>query len=307
MLDTNFTPTQPMTSDDSNSNQTNISNTSLRSPVFPTWCPGCGDFGIWGAIKQALAELNIPEEKLVISFDIGCSGNMADFLRVYGFHALHGRTVPIAEGIKLANHGLKVLVIGGDGGLYGEGMGHLIASCRGNHNIAMLVHNNQVYGLTTGQAAPTAAKGTKTKSTPQGVIENPVNPIALALAANGSFIARSYAGDIAYTKNLIKKAILHPGFALLDIFQPCITFNKTNTHAWFQERVYKLETINHDVTNKTAAWELSQQTDKLPIGLFYEDATLPAYHQQIANLTEKPIVDQFSFQVDLAEVLKKMT
>jgi 2-oxoglutarate ferredoxin oxidoreductase subunit beta len=171
----------------------------------------------------------------------------------------------------------------------------------------MLVHNNQVYGLTTGQAAPTAAKGTKTKSTPQGVIENPVNPIALALAANGSFIARSYAGDIAYTKNLIEKAILHPGFALLDIFQPCITFNKTNTHAWFQERVYKLETINHDVTNKTAAWELSQQTDKLPIGLFYEDATLPAYHQQIANLTEKPIVDQFSFQVDLTEVLKKMT
>lgn len=287
-------------------NPTDISATSLRSPIFPTWCPGCGDFGIWGAIKQALTELQIPEEKLVISFDIGCSGNMADFLRVYGFHALHGRTVPIAEGIKLANHGLKVLVVGGDGGLYGEGMGHFIASVRGNHNITMLVHDNQVYGLTTGQAAPTAAKGSKTKSTPQGVIEMPVNPMGLALAANGTWVARSYAGDIQYTKNLLKQALMHPGFSLLDVFQPCITFNKVNTHAWFQERVYKLDQAGHDPSDKTAAMMRAQETEKLPIGLFYADPAAPAYHQQVPNLAQKPLVEQFSSSVDLSGLLQKM-
>lgn len=300
---TDMTQTAPLATSPTN---TTISGTSLRSPIFPTWCPGCGDFGIWGAIKQALAELAIPEEQLVISFDIGCSGNMADFLRVYGFHALHGRTVPIAEGIKLANHGLKVLVVGGDGGLYGEGMGHFIASVRGNHNITMLVHNNQVYGLTTGQAAPTAAKGSKTKSTPQGVVEMPVNPIGLALAANGTWVARSYAGDIQYTKNLLKQAIMHPGFALLDVFQPCITFNKVNTHAWFQERVYKLDQAGHDPSDKAAAMMRAQETEKLPIGLFYADAETPAYHQQVPNLAEKPLTEQFATSVDLSELLQKM-
>jgi 2-oxoglutarate ferredoxin oxidoreductase subunit beta len=232
---------------------------------------------------------------------------MADFLRVYGFHALHGRTVPIAEGIKLANHGLKVLVVGGDGGLYGEGMGHFIASVRGNHNITMLVHDNQVYGLTTGQAAPTATKGAKSKSTPQGVIEVPVNPMGLALAANGTWVARSYAGDIQYTKNLLKQAIMHPGFALLDVFQPCITFNKVNTHAWFQERVYKLDQAGHDPSDKTAAMMRAQETEKLPIGLFYADAEAPAYHQQIPNLAEKPLTEQFATSVDLSEILQKMS
>jgi len=281
-----------------------ITAASLKTPFFPTWCPGCGDFGIWGALKLALSELAIPEEQLVISFDIGCSGNMADFLRVYGFHALHGRTVPIAEGIKLANHGLKVLVIGGDGGLYGEGMGHFIASARGNHDITMLVHNNQVYGLTTGQASPTAAKGTKTKSTPQGVIETPVNPIALALAANGTWIGRSYAGEIQYTKELLKSALMHPGFALLDVFQPCLTFNKINTHAWFQDHVYKLDQTDHNPNDKALAQIRAEETEKLPIGLFYVNSKTPPYHTQVANLTEKPLVDQFATQVDLSKVLK---
>lgn len=279
-----------------------MNDTSLHTPIFPTWCPGCGDFGIWGAIKQALTELALPEEQLVIVFDIGCSGNMADFLRVYGFHSLHGRSVPIAEGIKLANHGLKVLVIGGDGGIYGEGMGHFIASCRGNHNITLLVHNNQIYGLTKGQSSPTTTKGVKTKSTPQGLIEMPVNPVALALSLNGTWVGRSYAGDIPYTKNMVKKAIMHPGFALLDVYQPCVTYNKLNTHLWFQQRVYKLETEGYIPNDRKKAWETSWQEERMPIGLFYEDAEALAYHQQVPLLEKKTLVDQFPAHVSLKNI-----
>lgn len=285
---------------------TMMNDTTLRTPIFPTWCPGCGDFGIWGALKMALAELALPEEELVIVFDIGCSGNMADFLRVYGFHGLHGRSVPAAEGIKLANHGVKVLVIGGDGGLYGEGMGHFIASCRGNHNITMLVHNNQTYGLTTGQTSPTTEHGAKTKSTPQGVIEIPVNPIALAISSHATWVGRSYAGDIPYTKGLIKKALMHPGFALLDVFQPCVTFNKLNTHLWFQQRVYKIETEGHDPSDAIKAWQLSQQAERLPIGLFYENTQAPSYHKQVPQLNEKPLVQQFPRKISLRDVLDEM-
>jgi 2-oxoglutarate ferredoxin oxidoreductase subunit beta len=283
-----------------------INDTSLHTPNFPTWCPGCGDFGIWGAIKMALAELAIPEEQLVIVFDIGCSGNMADFLRVYGFHALHGRSVPIAEGIKMANHGLKVLVIGGDGGIYGEGMGHFIASCRGNHNITLLVHNNQTYGLTKGQSSPTTTKGVKTSSTPQGLIENPVNPVALALSADATWIGKSYAGDIQFTKNMLKKAMAHPGFSLLDVYQPCVTYNKLNTHLWFQERVYKLDET-YQPNDKVKAWQLAMQFDKLPIGLFYEDVNMPAYHQQVPLLAVKSLVQQFPAEVTLKATLDALS
>jgi len=281
---------------------TTLSDISLHTPIFPTWCPGCGDFGIWGAIKKALTELAIPEEQLVIVFDIGCSGNMADFLRVYGFHSLHGRSVPIAEGIKMANHGLKVLVIGGDGGIYGEGMGHFIAACRGNHDITLLVHNNQTYGLTKGQASPTTMKGGKTSSTPHGLIENPVNPVALALSAQASWIGRSYAGDILYTTEMMKKAITHTGFSLLDVFQPCVTFNTLNTHQWFQQKIYKLESEGYLPNDPAKAWALSNQEDRLPIGLFYENPDAVPYHKQIQQLADIPLVQQFPTRVSLKAV-----
>ena len=279
-----------------------MNDTTLHTPIFPTWCPGCGDFGIWGAIKKALTELQIPEEKLVIVFDIGCSGNMADFLRVYGFHSLHGRAVPIAEGIKMANHGLKVLIIGGDGGIYGEGMGHFIAACRGNHDVTLLVHNNQTYGLTKGQASPTTSKGVKTGSTPQGLIDVPVNPITLALSAHASWIGRSYAGDIPCTTDLIKKAILHEGFSLLDVFQPCVTFNKLNTHLWFQEHVYKLETTGYVPNNAVKAWELSRDEERLPVGVFWDNPQALPYHKQIKQLALGPLTNQFQKQVDIASL-----
>jgi 2-oxoglutarate/2-oxoacid ferredoxin oxidoreductase subunit beta len=280
------------------------SETTLHSPIFPTWCPGCGDFGIWSSIKKALGELNIPEEQLVIVFGVGCSGNMADFLRCYGFHALHGRSLPVAESIKLANHDVKVLVIAGDGDTYGEGMGHFIASCRGNHDVTLLVHDNQTYGLTTGQAAPTTEHGRKTKSTPTGQVEVPVNPIALAVSAGATWIGRSYAGNIPFTTDMIKKAISHKGFSVLDVFQPCVTFNKVNTHLWYQQKIQALAEgeANHD---KKIAWEKSQQLDQLPIGVFYEDTTQLPYHEQVPNLKDMPLVKQSIEKVNLETVFAK--
>lgn len=283
---------------------TQTTEATLKSPIFPTWCPGCGDFGIWSAIKKALAELAIPEEQLVIVYGVGCSGNMADFLRCYGFHALHGRALPVAESIKLANHKLKILVVAGDGDTYGEGMGHFIAACRGNHDITLLVHDNQVYGLTTGQAAPTTPKDRKTKTTPTGLVEVPVNPIAMAVDSGAGFVARGYAGNIPFTTEIIKQAMSHKGFSLVDVFQPCVTFNKINTHLWYNERLQLLD-ASHDKTSKQKAWELSYATDKLPIGVFYEDPNSIPYHELVPNLKDMTLVERSIDQVSLTDHMKK--
>ncbi len=278
-----------------------ISETTLHSPIFPTWCPGCGDYGIWASLKKALTELAIPEEQLVMIFGVGCSGNMADFLRVYGFHALHGRSIPVAEAVKLANHNLKVVVVAGDGDTYGEGMGHFIAAARGNHDITLIVHNNGVYGLTTGQASPTSEKGRKTKSTPTGVVEIPANPIAIAVTSGATWVGRGLAGNIPFTTELIKKALNHKGFSLLDIFQPCVTFNKVNTAIWYNQRVSKLE--NESGTDKLKAIQWSLETEKLPIGVFYEDTSQPPYHEQVPALKNGPLVGQSIEKISLSQIL----
>ncbi len=275
------------------------SEATLKTPNFPTWCPGCGDFGIWSAIKKALTESDIAEENLVIVFGIGCSGNMADFLRCYGFHALHGRSLPVAEAIKAANHDVKVLVIAGDGDTYGEGMGHFIAACRGNHDVTLVVHNNQVYGLTTGQAAPTTPKDRKTKSTPDGQPEVPVNPIALAVSSGATFVSRGYAGNIPFTAELIKKALSHKGFSLVDTLQPCVTFNKHNTHTWYNEHITILDE-NRDKTNGMEAISLSMDPDKLNIGVLFEDIAQKPYHETIHTFPKGNLISQFASTVSLA-------
>lgn len=277
---------------------------TLKSPIFPTWCPGCGDYGIWSSIKKAIVESNIPEEKLVIVYGVGCSGNMADFIRCYGFHALHGRALPVAEAIKLANHDLKILVVAGDGDTYGEGMGHFIAACRGNHDVTLLVHDNQVYGLTTGQASPMTEKGTKTKSTPTGQVEVPVNPISLSVSSGATWVARGYAGNIPATAELLKKAFNHTGFSVLDVLQPCVTFNKGHLHAWYNDRVYQLED-SYDKTNKLKAIETSMVMEKLALGVFYEDTTQKAYHQSVPLLEKDTLVKQFATNVSLSHAFSE--
>lgn len=281
-----------------------ISKASLESPYFPTWCPGCGNFGVWTAFKNALVELNYPEENVVIVYGVGCSGNMADFNRVYGFHALHGRAIPNAAAIKLANHKLKVIVVAGDGDTYGEGLNHFISAMRGNHDITLLVHDNQVYGLTTGQTAPTTEKGTKTKSTPFGAPEVQINPIGLALTSDATFIARGFAGNISHLTSLIKQAIQHEGFSLVDMFQPCFTFNKHNTYHYFRERVYNLQENGFEPTNKVLAWEKTYEHDMLPIGVFYQDPHSVPFHKTLSQLDNTPLVHQSIEKIELGKILK---
>ncbi|HEY4686868.1 MAG TPA: thiamine pyrophosphate-dependent enzyme [Candidatus Subteraquimicrobiales bacterium] len=275
----------------------------FATPVFPTWCPGCGNFGIWGALKNALVELDWKPEEVLIVYGIGCSGNGADFLKTYGFHGLHGRTLPVATGAKLSNHELKVVAVAGDGDGYGIGVGHFIHAMRRNLDITLIAHNNQVYGLTTGQTSPTSDKGFATKSTPAGVIELPVNPIALALSSGATFISRGFAGDIKYLTNLLVDALSHKGFSLIDIFQPCVTFNNLNTYDWFRDRVYKLEAENHNPQDKPEAFNKSQEWgDKIPIGLFYKERR-STYEDELPQIAEKPLVQHDIENIDISSLL----
>ncbi len=262
----------------------------------PTWCPGCGNFGMWEALKRAFSELEMEFHDYSIVWGIGCHGNGADFTKTAGFHALHGRALPVATALSLARPDVKVIVEMGDGDGYGLGMGHFVHSVRRNIDMTCIAHNNQIYGLTTGQASPTTEHLMKTVSTPDGVLEEPVNPIGLALAQGASFVARGFAGDIPHLAELFKKAITHSGFALVDVFQPCVTFNRLNTFSWFRERVYKLEETAHDVTDRTAAFDLSLTTFhemtcapdecRVPIGIYYLDEELPTYNEGVDAAAE---------------------
>jgi len=248
----------------------------------PNWCPGCGNYGIQAALKSALAKVGVPTHELVLATGIGCGSKINHWVKCYGFEGLHGRPLPVATGIKLANPSLTVVAIGGDGDGYGLGMGHFIHSMRRNINMTYIVQDNQIYGLTTGQTSPTSSTGTKSKSTPFGAIELPVNPIQLALASGATYIARGYAGDIPHLSGLIAGALRHPGFALIDVLQPCVTFNKVNTYDFFAKRVYKLE--EDKSFNVAGVWldgarfgidkafERAAEWDKrIAIGLFYKE------------------------------------
>jgi 2-oxoglutarate/2-oxoacid ferredoxin oxidoreductase subunit beta len=274
----------------------------LLSPISPTWCPGCGNFSILTALKKALIELDLEYKDVVVLFGIGCSGNMADFIKINGFHALHGRAIANAIGIKLANHRLKVIVTGGDGDLYGEGFNHLIAAARGNHDISVFVHNNERYSLTTGQTSPASKKGTVGKSTPHGVIEEAINPLALAIGANASFVARAFAGQLQELIKLMKQAILHEGFSLIDILQPCPSFNKTQDSKWYLEHTQALE-ADYDSANREMAIKRVLKREPIELGLFYHDQQRLAYHQELKQLQNKSLVEQFPEKVNLTQAI----
>ena len=263
-----------------------------KTDTTPTWCPGCGDFAVLRGIHGALAKLNINPKDVVVLSGIGCSSNITGFINSYGFHGLHGRSLPVASGIKLANPELKVIASGGDGDGYGIGLGHFIHSMRRNIDITYIVMNNQIYGLTTGQASPTSEKGMITKSTNTGVLEIPVNPIALGLVSGATYIARGFSGDASQLTNLIEQGIQHKGFALVDVMSPCVTYNKINTYEWFRERVYKLEDENHNVINMEEAIRKSQEWDsKIPIGTFYK-INRPTYEGEEPALKEGNLVSR---------------
>jgi 2-oxoglutarate ferredoxin oxidoreductase subunit beta len=257
----------------------------------PAWCPGCGNFGILEALNRALIEMEIEPHQVLLVSGIGQAGKLPHYTRGNVFNSLHGRPVPPAIGAKIANSELIVIAVSGDGDAYGEGGNHFLHAARRNHDITYLVHDNQVYGLTKGQASPTSDVGFITKTTPYGAT-SPVNPIALAIVSGASFVGRGFAGDIDHLSHLIKKGITHRGFALIDILQPCISFNHKNTFQWYRERVYKLEDEKYDPSDKKAALEKALIWGKeIPIGIIYEE-NLPVYEDQLPALSEGPLVKQ---------------
>jgi 2-oxoglutarate ferredoxin oxidoreductase subunit beta len=288
----------------------------FKTPNRPTWCPGCGNHGMWQALKQAYSNLGLPFEKLGVVWGIGCHGNGADFTRCQGFHALHGRALPAATGLHLANPDLTVVVEMGDGDGYGIGLGHFAHTCRRNLDLTIIGHDNQIYGLTVGQASPTSEQGMHTVSTPTGVLELPVNTIGLAVSQGATFVARGFAGDIPHLTGLIEQAISHRGISVLDVYQPCVTFNHINTFQWFRERVYKLEETDWDKTSRAKALELSLTTFhdiactpescRLPIGVIFEEVGRPTYADGLPQLTG-PLWKQALAPRDISKMLAAMS
>src|SRR5437762_1695055 len=260
---------------------------SYKGKIHPDWCPGCGDFSVLSALQTALFELGLKPHQVVTISGIGCSSNLPGFINTYGMHTLHGRSLAVGTGVKMGNHELKVICVGGDGDGYGIGGNHFVHTMRRNVDLTYIVMDNQVYGLTTGQTSPTSVKGMKTKSTPVGSVENPINPIPLAITAGATYVARGYTGQIKHLVELIKGGITHKGFALIDAFSPCVTFNHDNTHDFFKQRTYKLEDRGHDPKDFHAAIEQAYRWgEEIPIGLFWKRDDLPSLDQLEPVLAE---------------------
>ena len=280
MATINMAPPQPLVMAD------------LKGKVDPDWCPGCGDYGVLAAVQKALVDLQIPNHMVATVSGIGCSSNFPGFINTYGMHTLHGRSLPVATGLKLANPELTVLVTGGDGDGFGIGAGHFVHAMRRNVNLTYIVLDNQIYGLTTGQTSPTSRIGMKTKSNPFGNGDTPVNPITLALAAGATFVGRGFSGDQKHLTELLKQAIQHKGFSLLDVFSPCVTYNHDNTFQWFRPRVKRLEdNASYDPHNWIAAMEKATVWgEEIPIGKFYETTEVPTLEETEPVLDAGPLI-----------------
>jgi len=279
----------------------------LKTSKKNTWCPRCGNFGILMAFKRALIELNLKRDQVVLVSGIGCHGKMVNYVNVNGFHGIHGRVLPLATGIKLANPDLTVAGFAGDADQYDEGWGHFAHAIRRNIDITLVVHDNMVLGLTTGQATSTSQQDFKTKSTPFGVIPPMLNPIAHALVSNGTFVARGFAGDMRHLTGMMVEAMKHRGFAFLDVFQPCVTFNYLNTYDWFRERAYKLEDKRHDYTDRKKALEKSfEWGDRIPIGIFYKEER-PTYRDSLPHVKGRPLKKMSVENIDVTSLIESMT
>ena len=261
---------------------------TYKGKIHPDWCPGCGDFSVLNALQKALYELGLPPYQVLVISGIGCSSNLPGFINAYGMHTLHGRSLAVATGAKLANHELKVIATGGDGDGYGIGGNHFIHTMRRNVDLTYIVMNNQIYGLTTGQTSPTSSKGMKTKSTPHGNVENPINPMPMAMVAGATYVARGFSGKQKHLIELMKGAIMHRGFALIDVFSPCVTYNMDNTYKWFTPRVKIVEEDEsydpsdfHAALDKAYLWG-----EEIPIGLLWHRTDLESLDEL------EPVLDE---------------
>lgn len=258
-----------------------------------SWCPGCGNFSILTAIKKSLIELELSPDDVVMVSGIGQAAKLPHYIATHYFNGLHGRALPPATAIKAANPRLTVIVASGDGDMYGEGGNHFMHAIRRNPDITSIVHNNMVYGLTKGQASPTSQRGFQTPVQVRGVTSEPFNPLMVALSLNASFVARAFAGDIPQTSAILKRAIQHKGYALVDVLQPCVTFNHVNTFHWFRENTYYLEE-SHDRGNREAAFRRASEIARLPLGIIFEEKGRPTFEESCRV-----------FQVDATPLFKR--
>ncbi len=269
------------------------------------WCPGCGNFSILQAMKKAFTDQGLEPKDLLIVSGIGQAGKTPHFMACNMLHGLHGRALPLATGAKIANHRLNILVNSGDGDCYGEGGNHFLAAIRRNIDITLLVHNNRVYGLTKGQASPTAALGRQTEMQNKGTVSSPFNPIATALAAGAGFVAKGFSGNIDQLSGLIVEAMNHKGFAMIDIDQPCVSFNKINTHLWYKDRVFDLKDFGHDPADYEKALKVARMgEDKIPTGVIYKASSL-AFHERFDVLRQSPLFDYEFDKTRMDEILKR--
>lgn len=265
----------------------------FRNKVKPNWCPGCGDFSVQASIQRAAANVGLEPEDLAVVSGIGCSGRISGYINSYGFHGIHGRSLPIAQGLKMANRDLTVIASGGDGDGFAIGMGHTIHAIRRNMNITYIVMDNQIYGLTKGQTSPRSATGFKTKSTPEGSIEKALSPIEIALAAGATFVAQSFSSNLKQLTHLIEEGLKHEGFSFINVFSPCVTFNKINTYDWFKEHIVDLdEDQGYDPTNRVMAMSKVMETESLCCGLIYRNPSQESYENLVPGFSKQPLYDQ---------------
>lgn len=269
-------------------------------PLDIAWCPGCGDFAIRKSLLSALSELNLPRNKTVLVSGIGQAAKMPQYINTGFFNGLHGRGLPPATAIKACNPELTVIAVGGDGDMYGEGGNHFLHATRRNPDITLFVHENMVYGLTKGQAAPTTRPGMVTPVQVSGVFEKPLNPVALAISLDVTFVARVFCGDIEHTKDVMKEAILHRGFALVDIFQPCVSFNKINTFKWFKDNTYHLPP-DYDPSDRAESFKKSLEEEPFPLGVLYKNTDRKTF-EECLDIYKNGIVPLFRHDVDPAMI-----
>ncbi|HWR30663.1 MAG TPA: 2-oxoacid:ferredoxin oxidoreductase subunit beta [Negativicutes bacterium] len=281
----------------------------FASAYTSTWCPGCGNYGILNALKKACAVLDLDLEQTVQVTGIGCAAKIAQYTNMYRIETLHGRTMPVATGVKLANHHLTVIVDGGDGDGMGLGMGHFVHTARRNLDISYFIHNNQVYGLTKGQTSPTSELGAVTKFSPAplGNVERPINIVRLALSVGATFVARSYAGDLTHLTETMVAAVRHKGFSVVDILQPCVSFNKLNSYEWYQKRVYKLDTLDgYDSSNLSQALQIGAEWgERIPIGLFYQEKRM-TLEESIPQLKDKTLAERPVGGADITALMQEL-
>lgn len=265
----------------------------FRNNVKPNWCPGCGDFSIQAAIQRAAANVGLEPEQLAVISGIGCSGRISGYINAYGLHGIHGRALPIAQGVKLANRDLTVIASGGDGDGFAIGMGHTVHAIRRNINITYIVMDNQIYGLTKGQTSPRSGEGFKTKSTPEGSVESTLSPLEIALASGATFVAQSFSSDLKQLTSLIEQGIQHEGFSLINVFSPCVTFNKVNTYDWFKENIINLETVpDYNPSNRAMAMAKLMETNSMITGLIYQNKEKKSYEDLVHGFKQEPLAYQ---------------